>query len=462
MTRRLTCAALLIKNGWIDRPVIVLDAEGCIHSIEPRGAATSGPLEDLGGYVVPGFANAHSHAFQYAMAGLAEHLPADLAGAKDDFWSWREAMYGLARRIAPEQMEAIAACVYAEMLRHGITAVAEFHYLHHAPDGTHYVRQAEMGARLIAGARTAGIHLTLIPVLYAQGGFGKPARPAQARFLSQNLAAYHALVDDTQKAAHGTPDVIIGRGVHSLRAVQEKDVKALFAEPFAGPLHLHIAEQQQEVDDCLAHLKKRPVAWLLDEVEVDARLSLVHATHMTDDETTRLAKTGATVVLCPSTEGNLGDGLFPLQLYAASGGAYTIGTDSHIGLSPLEELRWLDYAQRLRAEKRNILCEKPGDDSGAKLFQDVWTAGRQALGRAKAGFNDYFAIGQTFDALVLDGDHPAFYGKAAAHRLSAFLYAGDSSVIRRVLRRGVDLVRDGRHVRADAIMRTYRDQMSRT
>ncbi len=459
--RRLTCAALLTRNGWIDRPVITLDAEGCVATIESRGAAGTGALEDLGGYVVPGFPNAHSHAFQYAMAGLAEHRATGGAGAQDDFWSWREAMYGLARRISPAQMEAVAACVYAEMLRHGITAVAEFHYLHHAQGGVHYANPAEMSARLIAGARTAGIHLTLVPVFYARGGFDKPASATQARFLSQNPGGYRALLAAVQSLATGTPDLVVGMGVHSLRAVREADVRSLLGEAFAGPIHLHIAEQQKEVDDCLVHLKKRPVQWLLDEVEVDARFHLVHATHMDDDETARLARSGATAVLCPSTEGNLGDGFFPLQKYAALGGRFTIGTDSQIGLSPLEELRWLDYGQRLRLEKRNVACTKPGDDSGERLFREVWESGQRALGLAGDAAPTYFAPGRPFDALVLDPDHPALFAKPPERRLSALIYAGDASIFKAVLRRGSPLVIGGVHVRREAILAAYRDQVGR-
>lgn len=460
--KRLTCAAILTKNGWLDRPVIEVDDFGCLVSIEARAAAASGPLEDLGGWVLPGFPNAHSHAFQYAMAGLAEHLPADKRQASDDFWSWREAMYGLARRISPDQMEAIAACVYAEMLRQGITAVAEFHYLHHAPDGVHYAQQAEMSMRLVAGAQKAGIHLTLVPIFYAQGGFGKAATATQARFLSQSLDAYLHLLSAVESSAKNAPDFVLGRGIHSLRAVDSKHVKALFQKEFSGPFHLHIAEQQKEVDDCLTHWHKRPVEWLLDEVSVDERFHLVHATHMTPVETQRLARSGATVVICPSTEGNLGDGFFPLQAYVAHGGRFTIGTDSHIGLSPMEELRWLDYGQRLRLEKRNVLCDNPGDDSGERLFRETWQAGQRSLGLCVGGETpQYFAKGRPFDALVLDMNHPALFGKLAERRLAALIYAGDASVIRRVLRRGETLVSDGKHVRHDVIMLAYRNQLSR-
>lgn len=453
--RRLTCAALLTKNGWIERPVIEVSHDGLVVKIETRGAS-AGNTEDLGGYVIPGFPNAHSHAFQYAMAGLAEHLPKDAAG--DDFWSWREAMYGLAQRLSPDAVEAIAACVYAEMLRHGITAVAEFHYLHHAPDGTHYPRRAELSARLMAAAATAGIHLTIVPVFYQQGGFGKAPTPGQARFLSPTLDAYRTLLADVQAAAAGKADVVVGMGVHSLRAVRTSDVKALLSTPFDGPIHLHIAEQRREVDDCLTHLGRRPVAWLLDECPVDARFNLVHATHMDDAETERLARSGAIAVVCPSTEGNLGDGFFALQTYAAAGGRYTFGTDSHIGLSPLEELRWLDYGQRMRLEKRNTSCRTPGDDSGALLFQETWSSGQRALG-LPAG--EAFAAGTPFDAVVLDPDHPALYGKPADRRLSALIYAGDASVLKATIRRGVRLVDGGKHLKSKEIMESYQDSLAR-
>jgi formimidoylglutamate deiminase len=451
--KALRCKGLWDGRGWRHDVTVRLDADGCVAGFE-EGAAPA--AEAVDGYVLPGFPNAHSHAFQYAMAGLAEHLPA--GAAQDDFWSWREAMYGLAGRIDPEAMEAVAAQLYAEMLRHGITAVAEFHYLHHDPQGRPYAALAEMGARLMAAAETAGIELTLLPVLYQRGGFGKPATPGQRRFLSATRDDYLRLVEASRAAARGRTDVRVGLAVHSLRAAATDDALEILGQRGAGPVHLHIAEQRKEVDDCLAQLGARPVAWLLDHADVDERMHLVHATHVTDEETRRLAATRAHVVLCPSTEGNLGDGFFPLAEYHAAGGRYAIGTDSHIGLSPLEELRWIDYGQRLRSERRNVVCRSPGDDSGEQIYLRTWTAGRAALGDASPV---PFAVGAAFDAVVVDPEHPVVLGKPAARRLSAIVYGGDAALVRGVMRRGTWVVEGGRHARHDAIRKAFARAVAR-
>ena len=445
------CESLWTDAGWVDDARIEVDACGTVTRLIPKLESAASEAEDLGGYVIPGFINAHSHAFQYAMGGLAEHLPA--GAASDDFWSWRDTMYRLANDVSPDRMEAVATMLYAEMLRHGYTSVVEFHYLHHDHGGVHYENRAEMSARLIAAAQSAGIRLTLVPVLYQRGGFNRPATPQQQRFLSVTLDDYRRLLADAANAGRGVEDVVIGRGVHSLRAAKEEDVKALLRESFHGPFHLHIAEQRKEVDDCLAQWRKRPVAWLLDETPVDRRMNLVHATHIDADETTRLAKSGATVVICPSTEGNLGDGFFPLQDYVARKGAFTIGTDSHIGLSPMEELRWLDYGQRLRSERRNPLCNAAGDDSAEILARAVWKGGLSALGDEET---PTFAPKTPFDAVVLDSSHPIFWDKEPARRLAAFIHGGDATAIRTVLRRGKVVVTEGRHVRRDAIVASYR------
>lgn len=448
------CDALWTDKGWIENAFVETGSTGEVVRLGPRSQNPEDAkrsVTELGGFVVPGFVNAHSHAFQYAMAGLTEHLPA--GAASDDFWSWRDAMYHLANGLSPERMQQVATMLYAELLRHGYTSVVEFHYLHHDRGGEPYSNRAEMSARLIAAAETAGIRLTLTPILYQRGGFGRPAAVLQQRFLSKSLDDYRQLLACAQKAAAGKADVMIGRGAHSLRAASEEDVKALLNESFDGPFHLHIAEQKSEVEDCVAHWKKRPAQWLLDEVRVDRRMNLVHATHIDPAETARLAKSGATVVICPSTEGNLGDGFFPLQDFLAQNGAFTIGSDSHIGLSPMEELRWLDYGQRLRLEKRNPVCTSAGDDSAEILARAAWSGGLKALGDAD---DRTFVAGAPFDALVLDSQHPIFWQKPAERRLAAFIHGGDTSVIKTVLRRGIPVVKDGRHLRRDAILKEFR------
>ena len=312
------CQGLLRRGGWLEPAYVAVDAQGRILQVVDAAPAADIHVEEIPGYAIPGFQNAHSHAFQYAMAGLAEHLPAQ--AARDDFWSWRQAMYGLAQRVSPDEVEAIASMLYSEMLRCGYTAVTEFHYLHHDVSGAPYKNPAEMGARLMAAAARAGIHLTLVPVLYRQGGFGRPAMPAQRRFLADGLDSYARLLEATHAAAARQSGTLVGVGVHSLRAVPPDEVRALLGQPFTGPAHLHVAEQSQEVKDCVAHLGQRPVAWLLANLPLDQRFNLVHATHLDADEVQQLAATDATVVLCPSTEGNLGDGFYPLQDYLAPAG----------------------------------------------------------------------------------------------------------------------------------------------
>ena len=459
--RTLRCQALLTASGWFEPAFVTLDAAGQIVAIaaepKPPGGKAIAPEEQIEGYVVPGLLNGHSHAFQFAMAGLAEHLP--FGQVRDDFWSWRESMYGLVLRLDPDQLEAIAAMAYARMLAHGITAVAEFHYVHLDPAGKPYADRAELGGRILAAARQTGIHVTLIPVHYRHGGFDLPPTAGQRRFLSRDLDDYRKLLTATAAKLKDYDDAILGRGLHSLRAVAAPEAVALFAEAFSGPTHLHVAEQQKEVDACKAALGATPVAWLLDHVDLGPSHALVHATHVTDREVDGLARSGATVVLCPSTEGNLGDGFFPFERYFERGGRFAIGTDSQISLSPFEDLRWLDYVQRLKRESRLPYCRQPGEDSGHQALIHSQLGGRQALGLPAA---EAFAIGQPFDAAVIDPGHPAVIAKPAERRLAALVYAGDSSALLGVMRRGRWLVKGGRHLAEDEIRRRYRAALTVT
>jgi len=441
--------ALLREDGWLSPAYVTLDAAGRTQAIGERRPKGAGEMERVPGYAVPGIPNAHSHAFQFAMAGLAERL----AVADDDFWSWREAMYGLALTISPDELEAVAAMLYAEMLRQGYTAVAEFHYLHRDPDGRPYADPAELGARLAAAAEQTGIRLTLVPVYYRTGDFGEPASPRQRRFLFEDLDDYWRLWKASQ-AAVAKVGGQMGAGVHSLRAASSEDALALLRDaPPETPRHIHIAEQRREVERCLAYLGQRPVAWLLDHSQPDARFCLVHATHLTEQETNRLAASGATVCLCPSTEGNLGDGFFPLRDYQSKDGRWAIGSDSHVGLNPMEELRWLDYGQRLRLEKRNALCRRVGDDSGQQAYRRALLGGRAAVGQSAAAF---FPLDEPFDALVLDPRQPAFAGRPLDRVLSGLVYRGDSACLLGTVIDGAWAVKDGRHVRAEPIFRAYR------
>jgi formimidoylglutamate deiminase len=394
--------------------------------------------------------NAHSHAFQYAMAGVAEYLPRE--AGRDDFWSWREKMYALAMSVEPDAMEAIAGMLYGEMARHGYTAVAEFHYLHHAPDGRPYADQAEMGRRLIAAAKSAGIKITLIPIFYRMGGFGQAPQARQIRFLSPTVEAYQRLLEVSAEAVKGEAHARLGWGIHSLRAATTEDFSSLLGDaPAALPFHLHIAEQRKEVEACEAYLGARPIRWLLENHRVDGRFHLVHATHCDPDEARDLAKSGAHVVLCPSTEGNLGDGFFPLRAYLEAGGRWSIGTDSHVGLSFCEEIRWLDYGQRLRHEKRGIFCLEAGDDSGELALRQAILGGRAAM-----GFEEMpFALGQPFDAVVYDAHHPLLAMAPQARRLSSLVYASDTSAILGTITDGRWIVRQQRHHALDTLRQRF-------
>ena len=351
MTSILFAESALLPEGWRRDVRFEIAEDGSLTTVTPDSEAAGAPR--AAGPVLPGMANLHSHAFQRAMAGLGER-----AGPSDDsFWTWREVMYGFVERIGPEQIEAIAAQLYVEMLKAGYTAVGEFHYLHHAPDGRPYDDPAETSRRILAAARLTGIGLTHLPVLYGFSNFGgQAAGPGQRRFLNQPDGLLE-IIDRLRATCRGDPQVRVGLAPHSLRAVTPDTLDAAIAgldDPDA-PLHIHLAEQDKEVRDCLEWSGLRPVEWLLAKREVGPRWCAVHATHMTETETRRLAASGAVAGLCPTTEANLGDGIFPAAAYLADGGVIGIGSDSHISVSPIEELRWLEYGQRLFSRRRNLL-----------------------------------------------------------------------------------------------------------
>lgn len=435
-------------RDWIEPAFVTLDEQGRLVRIS--GEAPETPFESVAGFALPGFQNAHSHAFQYAMAGLTEYLPVDQR--HDDFWSWRTAMYRLALRITPDQLQAIAAQLYAEMLRHGYTDVAEFHYLHHAPNGDPFLNPAEMGERLVAAAAAAGIGLTLIPIFYQRGGFGASPSAHQRRFVCADRFRYGKLVEASAAAVRGYHRARLGVGIHSLRAVDASEIWPTFHDaPADATRHIHIAEQIREVDDCLGALKARPIEWLAANVDLDARYVLVHATHATDGELSAVAESGASVALCPSTEGNLGDGLFSLGTFREHGGNWCIGTDSHVGLSFTEELRLLDYGQRLHHRRRNLLCTAPGDDSGTIALLESTTTGRRAMGLEPS----LFEAGAPFDAVVYRADFPTLAGAPSARRLSALVYSSDTTAIYGTMVNGEWRVRHGLHHRFDKIRRDF-------
>jgi len=413
---------LLQNSGWILPAYVSVDDGGNIISVSSESNFSVD--YDLNCYALPGFQNAHSHAFQYAMAGLAERHSTDKT--PDDFWSWREAMYALALRISPDDLEVIAAMLYAEMLRHGYTNVAEFHYVHHDKNGKSFDNLSEMGERLIAAAKRVGIGITLIPIFYQKGGFGVQPSDRQKRFISADIDAYMKLFEASEKACSFYEHANIALGIHSMRGVEPEVIKDVAKNGRKDvPFHIHIAEQLKEVEDCINHLSKRPVEWMLENLIMDDRFHLVHATHLTQHEINGIAKTGANVVLCPSTEGNLGDGIFPLIEFQKAGGNWSIGTDSHVGLNPFEELRILDYGQRLISHKRNIFYSSEEGDSGMFAFTKTTQTGRKSMHNFEPVF---FKPGEPFNAALIDFNSPLIASRNVDDLASTMLYSTDSSM----------------------------------
>lgn len=410
--------ALLLRNGFMESVYVGIDQQGIITYLSDQ-KPDSGNIEIVAGAALPGFQNSHSHAFQYGMAGMAErHSP----GTKDDFWSWREAMYRCALSQDPDGLQALATTLYREMLRNGYTHVAEFHYLHHDENGQSYSNKAELGERLVAAAQAAGIKITLIPVFYQKASFGQEPAESQRRFICHTVDEYLNLLEHSRASVSHYANAKLGFGVHSLRAVTAADIISTFENgPKNLPFHLHAAEQLREVSDCEAFLGQRPIEWLLDHLGVDQRFNMVHCTHMTDDETRRLAQSGANVVLCTGTEGNLGDGIFRLKDFTENGGSWSMGTDSQISLNPLEDLRWLDYTQRMLHHQRNTF-----DDGAASLLAAAILNGRAAMGIET---EEYFQIGAPLDAAVYDLNRPLFRQADLENLLSVILYTSDSSAL---------------------------------
>jgi len=447
ISRSFFAESALLADGWARDVTIDIDGEGFVT--KTTAGTAQGESARLNGPVVPGMPNLHSHAFQRAMAGLTERVGDGAgqggAGSEDSFWTWRQVMYGFVARLDPDDVEAIASQLYVEMVKAGYTSVGEFHYLHHDPDGHAYDDPAEMSLRVVQAARVAGIGITHLPVLYRYGGFGgKEPSAGQRRFL-HDIDAYARLLGALQDAHGEDPQFRLGIAPHSLRAVTpdllRDGIAALDAIDDKAPIHVHIAEQMREVEECEAWSQRRPVQYLYDEFDVGERWCLVHATHMTDDERKRMAASGAVAGLCPTTEANLGDGIFPAIEYLAEGGAFGVGSDSHISVSPIEELRWLEYGQRLIRQRRNRLAGTGGGSVGAALWKRAAVGGAQALGR-KIGA---IAPGYRADLVVLDGDHPLLVGKQEDQLLDALVFAGNANSVHAVMIGGRWRVRDGRH-----------------
>ncbi|THC42847.1 formimidoylglutamate deiminase [Massilia sp. Mn16-1_5] len=438
----------LLPEGWQGDVLIEWDARGNLTRVEPRARPPIGVAR--ADYVVPGMVNLHSHAFQRALGGLTEKA----GDGPDSFWTWRELMYRFAQHITPEQVEAIAAQLFSECLRHGYTALCEFHYIQRDPAGAMYARPAEMAERVAAAGQQSGIGLTVLPVLYSHSGFGdQPLKPEQKRFQT-DVDTVLRIVEALAPLRNGQLEV--GAAPHSLRAAGIKQIQELIAAlPKERPLHIHIAEQQGEVQQSLDFSGRRPVEYLFDQLAVDARWCLVHATHLNEAEVAQLATSGAVAGLCPSTEANLGDGLFPLADYLAQGGRWGIGSDSHVSQSPVEELRWLEYGQRLIHQRRNVAATPARRDVALNLWQDALLGGAQAAGRPVGAL----VQGRRADLLVLDAAHPNLDGVLDADVLGRLVFCGNDNLVRDVLAGGRWVVQGGRHMAQEAIGRRYRQAL---
>lgn len=435
----------LVQGTW-QRDVCIDVENGVIARV-----CSDAPRDDadyLGRYVLPGMPNLHSHAFQRALAGRTERFERP----DDSFWTWREAMYREAAMVDPDRLFVIARLLYADLLEMGYTRVCEFHYVHHQANGNHYAPVGAMSDALIAAAQEAGIGLTLLPTLYQRGGFrDEPLAPRQQRFAFA-LDDYLHLLDTLAARDEGFR---FGAAIHSLRAVDAETIAAVCASPVlrGRPIHIHISEQRRELEECLVVHGRYPIDRLIDIAPVDRRFCLVHATHASHDELAAIVRCGAVVGLCPTTEANLGDGLFEIGDYCRLGGRFGIGSDSHVGLDPREELRWLEYQARLASGQRNELGSAAKPDVAANLWSDAVLGGAQACGASAGGI----AVGADADFIELDPDDPAFAPVADQEVLAAWLFASARRPIKTVTVSGKRVIQEGRHSQRDVFESAFRD-----
>ncbi len=448
--RKLVFDRALLPGGWAQD--VALDIkDGAILAVEAR--ADGRGRERIGGIALPGLANVHSHTFQRGMAGLAE-----VRGPQSDtFWTWRQVMYRFLGVLTPDDVESIAAYAMVEMLEGGFTALGEFHYLHHDIGGRTFGEPAELAFRIAAAAGETGIGLTLLPVFYANGGFGgAPPDEGQRRFVC-DVEGYLRLVEGARRAVSALDDAVVGIAPHSLRAVTPDTLGAVLEAATEGPVHIHAAEQVKEVEDCVAWSGRRPVAWLLDHAPVGSRWCLVHATHLDSDETRRLAASGAVAGLCPITEASLGDGIFSGAEFLAAGGHVGIGSDSNVEITAPGELKQLEYSQRLRHRARNVLAGREGRSTGFSLYAHALAGGARALGRRIGAI----AAGCRADLVVLDSAHPDLAARSGESSIDAYVFVAGKTAIDTVIVGGTTLVTGGRHRAREAIEARYRRTMTR-
>lgn len=440
----------LLPHGWARN--VGLDIDGGAISAVHQNAAPEG-RERIAGIALPGLPNLHSHTFQRGMAGLAETR----GPVGDSFWTWRQVMYRFLGQLTPDDVEAIATFAMMEMLEGGFTALAEFHYLHHDIDGHPFGDIAELAARIASAAHETGMGLTLLPVFYAQGGFGSAApTDGQRRFIN-DVSGFARLVEGARKAVSGLDDAVVGVAPHSLRAVTPESLGEVLAVHPAGPIHIHVAEQVKEVEDCMAWSGQRPVAWLLDHAQVDGRWCLIHATHLDANETRAMAESGAVAGLCPITEANLGDGIFNGPEYRAAGGAFGVGSDSNIEISAPGELKMFEYSQRLKHRARNVLAQSEGQSTGRSLYDGALQGGARALGRKIGSIK----AGHRADLVVLDQTHPDLTSLSEDRWLDSYIFVAGKAPIDTVIVGGRPVVSQGRHQKRDAIIARYKNAITR-
>jgi formimidoylglutamate deiminase len=435
----------LLSQGWARDVRIAIDA-GRVLSVETAASPQAGDERHSIG--LPGISNLHSHAFQRGMAGLTE-FRGDTA---DSFWTWRDQMYRFVGRMTADDIEAVAAQAYVEMLEAGFTRVGEFHYIHHDTSGAPYGNIAELAERIAASAQSTGISLTLLPVFYAHAGFGGRAPDQGQRRFINDIDGFSKLMDASRRALAALEGAVVGLAPHSLRAVTPDELAEIMPLAGRGPVHIHIAEQTREVDECLAWCGQRPMQWLFDHAAVDDKWCLIHSTHATSDEISRFAQTRAVAGLCPITEANLGDGIFNGQQFLAQGGAFGIGTDSNVLIGVADELRQLEYSQRLANQARNVMAGRTATSTGRALFEAALNGGSQALGVESCGL----AEGAFADVVSLDAGHVAFAGRSQDAILDSWIFGAGGALVDCVWAGGHKVVKNGRHRDREAIARRFR------
>jgi formiminoglutamate deiminase len=448
--RKLILDHALLPSGWMQN--VGLDIEGGSVLAVHADASAEG-RERIVGVALPGLPNLHSHTFQRGMAGLAETRGPE----GDSFWTWRQVMYRFLGSLTPDDVEAVAAFAMMEMLEGGFTALAEFHYLHHDTAGRPYADIAELSHRIAAAADETGIGLTLLPVFYAQGGFGGAAPTEGQRRFINDVERYSRLLEGARRAVAGLDDAVVGIAPHSLRAVTPESLREVVGLAGEGPVHIHIAEQVKEVEDCIAWSGQRPVAWLLDHAPVDRQWCLIHATHLDLQETKGIAASTAVAGLCPITEANLGDGIFEGIDYLLVGGQFGVGSDSNIEISAPGELKQFEYSQRLKHRARNVLAAREGQSTGRSLYDQALKGGAQALGRRVGAIE----AGYRADLVVLDANHPDLAAIRGDRWIDSYVFVTGKSAIDQVIVAGRTVVKNGRYVNREAVGARYGRALAR-